>query len=321
MLVFLTLPFFEELENSQKILLAGAGGGFDIFCGLPLYFGLKKAGKEVFLANLSFSFLDDLPGNWIYPTVLLEVTSETPAVFNGYFPERYLAQWFAETQNEAVSIYTSKKVGVQPLYNAYKKLTTRLAIDTVILVDGGTDSLMRGDEASLGTPNEDATSIVAVNMLNVPQRYLVCLGFGIDTFHGVCHAQFLEAVAALAQTNDFLGSWSLTVQMAEVAKYRQAADFVFAKMPTHPSIVSSSILAALEGKFGDYHPTQRTHGSELFINPLMSFYWAFKLAAIEDRLLYSGAIRFTDTFSQVSNAIWNFRKNYPAIKAWRNLPM
>jgi len=38
----LTLPFFKEIEKAQSILLAGAGGGFDIFSGLPLYFGLRN---------------------------------------------------------------------------------------------------------------------------------------------------------------------------------------------------------------------------------------------------------------------------------------
>ena len=47
------LPFFNELEKAQTILIAGAGGGFDVFCGLPLYLWLKKAGKTVHLANLS----------------------------------------------------------------------------------------------------------------------------------------------------------------------------------------------------------------------------------------------------------------------------
>src|SRR6185437_7492889 len=43
----LTLPFFQEIESAQSILLAGAGGGFDIFSGLPLYFGLRAMGKQV----------------------------------------------------------------------------------------------------------------------------------------------------------------------------------------------------------------------------------------------------------------------------------
>jgi hypothetical protein len=41
----ITLPFYSALEPSQRILIAGAGGGFDLFCGLPLYFALQAGGK------------------------------------------------------------------------------------------------------------------------------------------------------------------------------------------------------------------------------------------------------------------------------------
>ena len=34
------LPFFQELDRAGTILIAGAGGGFDVFSGLPLYFNL-----------------------------------------------------------------------------------------------------------------------------------------------------------------------------------------------------------------------------------------------------------------------------------------
>jgi hypothetical protein len=49
------LPLFSRLDGSQRVLMAGAGGGFDVFCGLPLYFALRSAGKQVFLGNLTFS--------------------------------------------------------------------------------------------------------------------------------------------------------------------------------------------------------------------------------------------------------------------------
>jgi hypothetical protein len=52
----LELPFFAELKNARNILLAGAGGGFDIFSGLPLYFGLKNAGKQCIWPISPFQF-------------------------------------------------------------------------------------------------------------------------------------------------------------------------------------------------------------------------------------------------------------------------
>ena len=63
------LPLFRYLEGAEKILLAGAGGGFDVFSGLPLYFALKARGKNVSLASLSFSNLDGVDGPRLAPGV------------------------------------------------------------------------------------------------------------------------------------------------------------------------------------------------------------------------------------------------------------
>ena len=201
----LTLPFFSALSPAKRILLAGAGGGFDIFCGLPLYFALKTSGKQVFLANLSFTNLVDVSGRRLTPA-LLEVSadSEGPRYIN-YFPEGYLCQWFRQ-QGEEVSLYCFERTGAIPLREAYLTLLDHLEIDTLLLVDGGTDSLMRGDEDGLGTPHEDVASLAAVCDLPLQRKLLVCLGFGIDAFHGVCHAHFLEAVAELTRCGAFLGA-------------------------------------------------------------------------------------------------------------------
>jgi hypothetical protein len=42
-----------DLEQSRRVLVAGAGGGFDVYAGLPIYERLRGLGKEVFLGNLS----------------------------------------------------------------------------------------------------------------------------------------------------------------------------------------------------------------------------------------------------------------------------
>ena len=111
-----------------------------------------------------------------------------------YFPEKHLAQWFRD-QGKEVPVYCFHRVGPKPVTAAYDVLVRELQTDTVVLVDGGTDSLLRGDENALGTPIEDMTSIAAVDALDaalVPRKMLVCLGFGIDAFHGVCHEAIRE---------------------------------------------------------------------------------------------------------------------------------
>lgn len=69
-----------------------------------------------------------------------------------YFPERYLAELLS------VPVWAIEKVGVAPVRDAYRHLIETLDLDAIVLIDGGTDILMRGDEAGLGTPAEDMTS-------------------------------------------------------------------------------------------------------------------------------------------------------------------
>lgn len=44
----------EQLGQCERVLLVGAGGGYDVYCGLPLFHWLKARGKTAFLASLSF---------------------------------------------------------------------------------------------------------------------------------------------------------------------------------------------------------------------------------------------------------------------------
>ena len=309
-------PFFSQISSAKRILLAGAGGGFDIYCGLPLYFALREAGKEVFLANLSFSMLDTVPS---ITTGLHEVTP-TSRGFEHYFPELYLSRWL-ESVYEPSSVFAFDRTGVKPLREAYHVLLEKLDIDAIVLIDGGTDSLMRGDEIGLGTPEEDSLSIAAVHTLKTDaKKYLLCLGFGIDAYHGVCHAHFLEAVAKQTMRGDYLGAWSLTPEMNAVQKYFQAVKFSSLNMPSHPSIVSNSIASAIKGYFGDVHSTKRTSNSELFINPLMGLYWAFRLEGVAEENLYLDYLLETTTFAQVRSAIEEYRDTIPKVRLWKAIP-
>lgn len=284
--------FVTRLKSRQSILIAGAGGGFDVFSGLPLYFFLRNLGKTVHLANLSFTNLAEVRGDRIEQHVM-KIDADTDGPVH-YFPERALSRWF-RARGSPTPIYCFDKVGCRPLTNAFATLKSTLGIDAVVLVDGGTDILMRGDEAGLGTPQEDLTSVAAVNQLDVAEKIVMCLGFGIDHYHGVCHAHFLENVAALSKLNAFLGTTSLVPSMPEVKDYLEAVAFSSEQMPNAVSIVSTSIASAIEGEYGDIHRTPRTRDSTLWINSLMAMYWAFDLGAVAQRCLYLKDIQRTET--------------------------
>ena len=312
------IPFFAELEKATTILIVGAGGGFDVFSALPIYFWLKRAGKSVHLANLSFSNLGFCDGQRPVPS-LVRVLPNTGGSAN-YFPEVYLSQ-FLSARDVETPVYAIERGGVKPVLAAYEWLIQTLQPDTLILVDGGTDSLMRGDETGLGTPQEDMASLFAANAVNgVARKFLVSIGFGIDTFHGVCHAHFLENVAALIADNAFLGTWSLMREMDEFELYCEAYDYVVSRMPRSPSIVNTSVISAVRGAFGNHHASKRTEGSELFINPLMAIYWAFQIEAVARRNLYLNQIANTTTYQELSLAIETFQATLPKTRAWSDIP-
>jgi hypothetical protein len=267
----MTPPFLTEIQQANTILLAGAGGGFDIFSGLPLYFWLRSLGKTVHLANLSFTTVYATNGERTGASTV-RINANTEPVLR-YFPEIHLAKWL-KTQGEPDTIYCLDRAGVRPISGAYQTLTLQLQPDALVLVDGGTDSLMRGDEHGLGTPQEDMASMLgAASVLhpNMP-KYLLCLGFGIDHFHGVPHHDVLEAIAAITLAGGYLGAWPVMSESVEAGKYKAACEYAFTQMHYHPSIVNTSILSAIEGHFGNYHANYRTEGSTLFINPLMALY-------------------------------------------------
>jgi hypothetical protein len=296
------------LENSQRVLVAGAGGGFDVYAGLPIYERLRSLGKQVFLANLSFVCLQATSAQSL--TRALYAIEPTTTGEDLYFPERTLAQ-FLSRRGENVTVYAFEKLGVAPIRAGYAYLVRSLGLDAIVLVDGGTDILLRGDEAGLGTPAEDVTSLAAVAALDVPTQIVLCVGFGVDAYHGVCHANWLENVAALAADGAFLGATALLKRMPEVRMYLDAVNAAEIATSMQPSIVNGSIVSAIEGHFGDYHRNQRTESSTLFINPLMSLLWAFDLAAVARRNLYLDRLADTQTIWDVHLAIAHFCETVP----------
>jgi len=311
-----SIPLLENLESARRVLVSGAGGGFDVFCGLPLYFHLRDRGKDVFLGNLSFSDLSRVHGE--SPAGAVRRVRADSVGLDDYFPEKYLCQWF-ERFGQEVEILCFLRTGVAPLVDAYEAVVRELDLDAVVLVDGGMDSLMRGDERSIGTPEEDLASIAAVAALDLKRKYLACIGFGVDAFHGVDSYLLLENVAALIKERGYLGCFPILPAMPEARLYAEAIRYVRERMPGFPSIVSTSILSATVGEYGDHHETERTRGSTLWINPLMSLYWCFEVDAVAGRCLYLDAIRNTTSFHDLSLAIGEFRDNLPGMRAGRDV--
>jgi hypothetical protein len=310
--VQLNLPIFDQLTSCQNLLIAGMGGGFDIFCGLPIYFALRERGQMVHLANFSFSDIVGFEGGLRLTDTLVGVNAEF-VEYTTYFPELYLSRWFKEKRGEAVTIWSFENTGVRPLLENYQTLVEHLAIDGILLIDGGVDSLLRGDEAEIATLLEDSVSLLAVNELkSVTLKLIACLGFGAE--RDMNYAQIFENMAKINELGGFLGSCSLTRQMEVYQTYEEAVIYAHEQPFQDPSVINASVVSAVRGHFGNHHLTEKTRGSRLWISPLMPIYWFFDLPIVARRNMLYSALRWTDTLMQAYKGLLQARRGFSTRK-------
>ena len=309
-------PFLEKFASASRVLVAGCGGGFDVFAGIPLALHLIALGKDVVFANLSFTNLWLCEGERLTPVTwrVDEQSKDLP-----YFPEKWLAEWLARRGLQP-PIYAFAKSGVRPLGVGYRSIVERHGIDLVVLVDGGTDSVLFGDEPGLGTVVEDAVSIVAAHSVANEHVILAAIGFGVDHYHGVSHHAFLENAARVTREGGFLGAFALTRDTTEATAFLDLVEYANQRQPQHRSIVCNSIADAIRGEFGNYHATNRTSGTELFINPLMAQYWFFHAHRIVANMSYAPELAETERIEDARRVI-DQRRQSLELRPRRNLPL
>lgn len=296
------------LEKSRNILISGCGGGYDIFTGIPLYYELKaKSTKNIYLS--SFSFTDKLyekKGEKItrfcieirYMNYIKDNTNPE------YFPEYHISKYFYEHDKEDIPVYAFRLTGVKPLLESYNVLIEKFNIDTIILVDGGYDSLCFGDEEVLGTPSEDVTSIVAVSMTTVENKILMCSAFGTE--FDVSEYGFMENLSKIKKQDGLLGIINLDKNMESVKKY---IDMFEHSRPVN-SIINSSIIESFSGNYGYHVPNyvkERLNTDRVYINPLMSMLWFLDLETVVKNILYAENIKDTIKLHDVSLILQQYR--------------
>ncbi len=280
----LNLPFMDLLADSQRILIAGAGGGFDFLGGVPIYLTLKAMGKSVHLANYSFMPLDlaKSAGKTINLIDDLLIGAGPNVYFeNGFYSEGHFAEWYQKTFNEDITVWIFADTGVIPLKHAYTTLVEHLGgIDMLILMDGGVDSLMRGDEVGAGTLIEDCITLCAIQDLDIPYKILGSIGFGAEIEEQVSHFDALKNMSDFIRAGGFLGCCALTKAMPVFQHYAAAGRYIWEKPDHYQSHIHTRVIPAVEGEFGDFHlyPSQRQ--VEIFVSPLMTVYWFFKAETV-----------------------------------------
>ncbi|NVB82862.1 MAG: DUF1152 domain-containing protein [Kofleriaceae bacterium] len=294
---------FRAVGGAKRVLIAGCGGSYDVMGAVPLLHALRTAGIEVELASLSFAQLNGLAGARRDPQIAnLYAVGATSASPRTYCPEAHLAKFLdaAEIGSEHV-IWCFDKTGVRPLAAAYAAVVERLSIDAIILVDGGIDALLRGDETSIGTPSEDLTSLAAATSLDIP-TVLACVGMTTELREGIAHAQVFERIAELSRDGAYLGATALVPGTPACDLFVRALEAVFEGQSTQKqSQVHRWILRAIRGEFGTVEP-------KVWLSPLASMFWFFDARAVAATHHFLDSLRDTESIWDVSARIQRARR-------------
>lgn len=186
-------------------------------------------------------------------------------------------------------------------------MVDRHDVDAALTIDGGSDGLMRGDEAGLADCIEDATSLAACAALQVRSgvRLLVSAGFGCDRWNGISDASALRAVAELTSAGGFRGTLSIEPTGEPACFYERCLRHIYARQSSR-LLVSYTIMNAARGAYGRaQHPDIRDLEDnrrqwEGFTWPLSAILWAFDATVAARRSLLCSWLADVDTVAELT---------------------
>jgi hypothetical protein len=301
--------FLRDLDNSaiSTVFLTGCGGGFDFVHSLCLIPELKRLGKKFVIGSYSFGDPQQVRGEVIFasddhdrPIIAKRVTAES-SCSDYYCPEvgicSYLDQQYPDDAPHFVYAYYARHFPIHLLTSLHNLIIEKHSIDGIILIDGGSDSLMKGDEAGLGDPIEDAVSVATVagnDNQRIIYKVLISIGIGTDRFNDVSDCSTLRAIAEITRLGGFLGSVSLESARDPYNFYKLGLEHLY-NMQSFRSVLAGSILASGLGFFGSEEVPEmvqkRVKEGSLFLWPLMSMLWAFDVNIVAARSLIVGWIK------------------------------
>lgn len=317
----------------QTVLLCGCGGGFDFVHSIVLYPELQRLGKSVIIGSYSFGDPAEITGD--APVVFDEegaiakrvTAASVPPTLYG--PEVHVCSFldarYPSSAPHSVYAYYARAFTVSLLTRLYQQFVTDHSIDAIILVDGGSDSLMAGDEEGLGDPIEDAVSVATVaSLTNLKLRVLINVGLGADRFNGVSDSASLRAVAELTDRGGYMGAMSLEPTNTGFQFYSDCIDHIYQRQ-TFRSVLAGTIISAVKGYYGgeDVPPLLQTRVDEakFFLWPLMTVLWAFDVSKVAERSMIADWIRDCPTPGDCYLTLHESRKAHRhSIRGAENLP-
>ena len=179
--------------------------------------------------------------------------------FRGYFPEihftNYLVQKYGPDHGNIIYGIEANSGDHSSNIEFYSDIITKHSIDMIITIDGGSDSLMRGDEHGIATVYEDWLSLITISDLmdkftnQIIYGDLLVVGIGVDRFHGASDASSLRAIAEITRMGGFLGNCSIMPNSDSLQVYSDFIEYHNSRSNS-TSIIQSMVLASAVGQYG-----------------------------------------------------------------------
>jgi hypothetical protein len=303
----------------RTIMLCGCGGGFDFVHGMLLVPELLRRGKKLVIGSYSFGDPEEISAAATFHRedgVLVKQVTAASVPDPHYGPEihlcSFLDQRYPDLSPASIYAYYARAFTVPALSRLYQRLVDEHDVDAIVLIDGGSDSLMAGDEEGLGDPIEDAVSVAAVASLTAPKvKVLVSVGLGADRFNQVSDAASLRAVAELTASGGFLGAIALEPDQDGFGFYRDCLAHIYQRQEFR-SVLAGAIEAAGQGHFGSERVppslTGRVGPGQVFLWPLMAMLWGFDVDRVAARSLIVEWIRDCETVFDCEMALGRGRR-------------
>ena len=236
----------------------------------------------------------------------------------------YLDSAYPDLAPHFLYAYYARAFSVPLLRQLDEQLILAHAVDAIVIVDGGSDSLMAGDEEGLGDPIEDAVWVATVASPD-PRlvKILLSVGLGTDRDNDVSDAASLRAIAELTRLGGFLGAASLEPSGPCCRFYRDCLEHIYRVEVLLGSLGDDCLGHRGLVRPGRGPPAGRRPGErgELFLWPLMAVLWAFDVDRVARRSHIARWIVDCPTVSECTDAFLAARdRARAAIRDVENFP-
>ena len=289
----------KRLDFSDKnILILSCGGGYDIYCGIPVYLECidpnnNSKPRSVHLASFSFTYnkyLSKFESFTKDSYIIKPNNSEIIMDDKLYFPEYRLCREIKD------NIYaTNTETDLQTYETFIRKIIDEKSIDVIFVIDGGCDSILSGLEEDLATPVEDMMTIYLVRKLANEKKiksYLGCLGVTVEL---IAEGDFEKNVQRIKNNGGLLNSFSLQdICQNKKQGWESIQRYIdiFMNCQTRSSIINSSIVSSLQGHEGKYiNPLllgriSLTSKNYPYLSEETSKLWVFDLETVANNVIY-----------------------------------